>query len=286
MISYLGREFVHGGHLLALGTASIAAFSALLLGFAPTWDLILMAYLFSYGAYTVNRSVEIDKDALTNPERTKHLQSRKRYLPLVAGACFAVGYILAAFRNIFFFSALLLPLALTVAYSVGSKRLVPVMGASKLKEKLLAKNIAISFGWSLIPLLVGLYYLQLEFAILLLAPFVFLRLMVNTIFFDARDRDGDKKNGLRTIPTVYGEKGSYKVMHLIDFLSALYLIVVILAGFLPIYSAVMLVFPIYSTLYELLALRYRSKIDILADVVGDGEYILWGPILVLGRIII
>ena len=285
-LGYLGREFVHGGHLLALGTASIAAFSAILLGYTPTAALVVMAYLFSLGAYAINRSVEIDQDALSHPERTRHLQGRKKLLPYVAGSCFAVGYLLAAFANIPFFLVLLAPLVLSLVYSVGSKGFVRVIGVRRFKEKLLAKNIVISFGWSLIPLLVGLYYQQIGLSVLLLAPFVFLRLFGATVFFDARDTKGDIANGIRTIPTVYGLMRSFTIMDGVDLASGLYIGWFAVLRVLPLYAAIMLVFPIYSVFYRRIALRYPSKMGVLCDVVCDGEYILWGPVLVLGRVLI
>ena len=58
------RELILGGHLLALGTASIAAAAAFLFGRQPTLVLLVMAYLFSFGAYMMNRSAEMDEDAL------------------------------------------------------------------------------------------------------------------------------------------------------------------------------------------------------------------------------
>ncbi|MGI0078433.1 MAG: UbiA family prenyltransferase [Nitrososphaerales archaeon] len=283
---YLVREFVHGGHLLALGTASIAAFSAILLGRTPTIALIVMAYLFSFGAYTINRSVEIDEDLISHPERTKHLQSRKKYLPYVAGSCFGIGYLLAAFTNIPFFLVLLAPLVLSLVYSVGSKKFVQLIGAKRFKEKLLVKNVVISLGWALAPLLVGLYYQQLGFLVLLLAPFVFLRLFAATIFFDARDTTGDIANGIKTIPTVYGFMKSFSIMDGVDFVSGLYILSLVVLGLIPLYASVMLVFPLYSVLYRVLALRYPSKMTLLCDVFCDGEYILWGPVLVLGRVLI
>ncbi len=279
------KEIVLGGHLLALGTASMAYTSAILMGQLPTFDLLLMAYLFSYGAYTINRSAEMDQDMISNRGRTMYLQRRRKYLPSVVVACFALGYALAALRNLIFFLALLVPLLLSLLYSVGSKKFTPVIGAKKLKEKLLVKNIAISFGWSLIPILVGLYYQELTLILLLFAPFIFLRLMVNTIFFDVRDRDGDNKFGVRTLPTVYGTKKSFAVMAFADLLSAAYTIALIVLRIMPTYVSLALLLPIYSTAYRWLAGRPNANINVLCDTVADGEYVIWGPLIYLGRII-
>ncbi|HKW04595.1 MAG TPA: UbiA family prenyltransferase [Nitrososphaerales archaeon] len=286
MIS-IAREFVYGGHLLALGTSSIAAFSAILLGYAPTIDLLVMAYLFSYGAYSMNRSVEISQDSLSNPQRTQYLASRKRFLPAITASCFLLGYVLAALRSIPFFIALLIPLILSLAYSVGSKKILsPLLGVKRLKEKLLVKNITIALGWSLIPLLVGLYYQQIGLVLFALEPFVFLRLFVNTIFFDERDMKGDNLNGIRTLPTTFGIKKTHMILNMVDLFSVAYVILLILSNLVPLYSIAILALPAYSISYRWLSTKARVNIDFLCDVVGDGEYVLWGAMLLLGRVII
>ena len=76
LITGVYRELVMGGHILALGTASIAAASAIMLGGKPTAVLLVMAYLFSYGAYMMNRKAEMEEDAVSNPVRTGYLSRR------------------------------------------------------------------------------------------------------------------------------------------------------------------------------------------------------------------
>lgn len=280
----LYREFVYGGHLLALGTASMAASSALLIGLLPPWQLLLMAYLFSYGAYTVNRISDIEQDAVSNPERTGHLAGRRRYLAAIAALYFGLGYLMAALRNPYFFVALLAPLVLSLAYSVGSRRLVKVVGATRLKDKLLVKNIVTSFGWALIPFLVGFYYLSFPAPLLLLAPFIFLRLMANTILFDVRDVSADVQFGVKTVPGVYGLSASYRGMALVDLTSAAYLLVLVASTALPLYALTFLALPVYSFVYRQVSRRANADLDRLCDLVADGEYLLWGPLLYIARI--
>jgi len=264
----------------------MAAASAILLGLQPTFVLLLMAYLFSYGAYMMNRTSELEQDAVSNPERTSHLRGRRRYLPAIVGFCFGVGYILALLVNFVFFVALLVPLLLSVAYSVGSKKLVPLIGASKLKQKLLVKNLAISLGWSLIPALVGLYYSQVTVTLLLLSPLIFTRLMVNTILFDVRDVEGDSKYGVRSLPVVYGTRISFRWMNAIDLLSALYVMGMVLTGAMSSYAISLLALPAYSLLYRKVLSSHMSSISFVCDLVADGEYVIWGPLLYLGKILI
>ena len=279
------RELVYGGHMLSIGCASIAAAAAILLGRWPTPTLLVMAYLFSFGAYMINRASEIDQDQISNPERTRHLQGRKAVLPMIAGGAFAIGYVLAFFSNLVFLVALIIPLLMALLYSVGSKKFTKVIGAKRLKDRLLVKNIAISLGWSLIPLLVGLYFEMLSLLIVTFAVFIFLRLMSNTIFFDIRDVKADTQYGIKTVPSVYGVSSSYKLMNVIDALAAIYCVVAVFAGFLPTYSLFMLVFPLYSYAYRIGA-KSSGSYGYYSDVVADAEYLFWGPVMIIGSILV
>ena len=279
-------EFVLGGHMLAIGTASMAAAAAVIIGATATPLLLVMAYLFSYGAYMMNRSTEIESDAVSHPERTQLLNQRKRYLPAISGGAFLIGYALAFTVNFVFFAALLVPLAFALLYSVGSKRLVGVIGVSKLKEKLLVKNLMVSFAWSLIPVLVGLYYLRFAWALLFLGAFIFLRLMVNTLLFDVRDAEGDRSQGIRTVPVAYGVPGTYKAMAAIDLFTLAYVGAVAALGLLPLSASVLALLPLYSLGYAYFARKGKGDLGFICDVLVDGEYLFWGPLVYIGAAVI
>ena len=279
------REFVYGGHLGALGAPSIAASAAILLGRSPTIALLLMAYLFTYGAYMLNRRSDIKQDRLSSTSRTNYLGSLSKYLMLISGTCFALGYVIAFETNLVFFVALLMPLILALGYSIGSKKLVGIIGAKRFKDKLLIKNIAISFGWSLIPLLLGHYYQCVTLVLLSFIPFIFLRIMSNTIFFDLRDVKADEEFGVRTIPVVYGSTRAQNVMTFIDVSSMAYIAALSLAGWFPLYSMVMIVLPAYSLIYRWFSKLPNSDMEFLCNVVADGEDILWGPVMLIGEIL-
>jgi len=285
-LSVAYRELVLGGHLLAIGTASIAAAAAFLFGRTPTLVLLVMAYLFSFGAYMMNRSAEMDQDLASHPERTNYLARRKRALPWVVAASFVLGYALAATVSWVFFLALLAPLALSLLYSVGSKRLIGLIGARNLKQKVLLKNVTISLGWSLIPVLVGFYFGAFDAPLLLLSPFIFFRLMTNTIVFDIRDTEGDRQNEVKTLPTQLGIPRSFEVVGYLDAASAVYLVLLLAGGLVPSYAATLLLLPLYSAVYRAFAMRSNANLAFICDVVADAEYVLWGPLIYLGKILI
>ncbi|MDG7007196.1 MAG: UbiA family prenyltransferase [Nitrososphaerota archaeon] len=272
--------------MLAVGTASIAAASTVLLGVTATPLLLVMAYLFSYGAYMMNRTTEMDQDAVSHPDRTALLGGRRKYLPMISGGCFLLGYGFALTVNYVFFAALLVPLAFSLAYSVGSKRLVGVIGVSKLKDKLLVKNMFVSLGWALVPVMVGFYYLRFEQVILVMGVFIFLRLMVNTLIFDVRDVEGDRAAGIRTVPAVYGADATYRIMASVDALALVFLAASIGLGLLPTTAAILGTLPVYSLGYTALARRPKANLSFICDVLVDGEYLIWGPLMYLGAAIV
>jgi 4-hydroxybenzoate polyprenyltransferase len=277
------KELVYGGHLLALGTSSMAATVAIVLGKIPSWDLLLMAYLFSLGAYSINRISDFEQDAVSHPDRTAYLTGRRSALRGIAAGCFALGYVLALFRNPVFFIALMIPLVLAVAYSVGSGKMKSALGVSRLKEITLVKNVTISFGWSLVPVLVGLYYLDVPAAVLGLAPFVFLRLMVNTIFFDQRDLDADAAFGVKTLPVKLGLAGSSRVMDVLDIASGAYIVGLVAIAVVPFFTLALLAFVPYSFAYRAYAKSGKHR-DSLRDLAADGEYLLWGVVTYIGHL--
>ena len=114
----LAKEVVYGGHLLALGTSSIAASSAILLGRSPTFLLLVMAYLFSYGAYMLNRGSEVDPRQHFQSSEDGLSYGRSKYLTIISATSFGVGYVIAFFTNLIFFFALIVPLVLALVYSI------------------------------------------------------------------------------------------------------------------------------------------------------------------------
>lgn len=281
----VAKELVYGGHLGALGAPSFATSCAVLMGKSPTIALLLMAYLFTYGAYMMNRGSEVSQDSISSPMRTSYLVSRSKYLTRISLACFVFGYLIAIFSGYVFFFALLVPLVLALIYSVGSKKLQGVIGARRLKDKLLVKNLVISLSWSLIPVFVGLYYKAFPLVLLCFAPFIFLRIMPNTIFFDLRDVKSDEEYGVRTFPVVFGLSKAYRLMDALDISSAAYLLALVGVGLFPFYSAIMIVLPVYSVFYRWLSRRPKPDWEFLSTVVADGEDILWGPLTLLGKML-
>ena len=110
--------------------------------------------------------------------------------------------------------------------------------------------------------------------------------MTNTIIFDIRDTEGDRENAVKTVPTELGVSRSFSVVGAIDGLSAAYLVALLVGGLVPLYAATLLVLPLYSAVYRGFAMQSNANLSFICDVVADAEYVLWGPLIYLGKIFI
>ena len=110
--------------------------------------------------------------------------------------------------------------------------------------------------------------------------FVFLRLFVNTVFFDIKDIQSDSQDRLKTFATLFGERGTLIFLQVLNIVSLLPLIWGIANGYIPnaAYSLTLLVGYTFVYLSASFGLSVK-RLRVLSYIVVDGEYIFW-PILV------
>jgi hypothetical protein len=72
---------------------------------------------------------------------------------------------------------------------------------------------------------------------------------------------------------------------MVDILSAAFLIFFVSIRIFPIYSVIMILLPIYSIAYRWVSRKPGSDLGFICNFIADGEFILWGPLLLLGKII-
>lgn len=267
----------------ALDTSALAFVSSILLGFTPTWDLLLAAYLFTYASYTLNRMVEWRQDQASNPLRAEHMASKGRYGPMIVALCYSGTFLIAFYANLNFFTALLLPLLLSYFYNVGSHRFKTVFGASKLKEKFLVKNLVVSAGWGLVPMLVLLYYEgPLTITLVALFTFIFFRTLVNTIFSDMKDTKADSAEGIKTIPILFGLARTRRLLLALNTVAGLTALGMTYVGLLPPAAYAVNLVTIYGYFYILMSRASNVNLSFLSDFAAEMEEPLEVPLVIIG----
>jgi 1,4-dihydroxy-2-naphthoate octaprenyltransferase len=112
---------------------------------------------------------------------------------------------------------------------------------------------------------------------------VVLRLFVNTNFFDIKDIDSDRKEGLLTLPIILSKENFLIFLHIANFISFLPIIIGISKQIIPSFSLSLLLLYFYSFYSIEKARRNRINIHFFSYVIVDGEYLFWPFLLFLGK---
>lgn len=273
------KEFVYGGHLLSLGASAIVWVTCRLLDVQFTIQLFFVPYLLSQVIYTYNHFKEQEFDEESNPERTAYLARLKKIEKNLLLFYLMVLLIFSFFTNIPTFVFILF-------FTIGGMLYTDYFKTLTEKKIIAFKNFYTAFFWALIIFLVLFFHSNYQYSFFLLFFFfVFLRLVVNTAFFDIKDVSSDKKRGLKTFPTIFGKKGALFILQIINLFSLIFAIAITYFYKFP--SEVLgigLLGFFYGFLYITVTYFLKEKeIRQLSYVVVDGEYLFWPFFLILGE---
>lgn len=277
MLRRVWDGFVYGGHLVAVGdVSSIYAFS-LILKVHVTWPFLLVIYLGVLAINYFNRYKEFDQDVLTSPQRSKELKAYKKYLPLIVALSFvallAIVSMTATLEAVFFMIALFL---LGILYTLALKNFTKVVIGFK--------NFMTALPYALLIFFLLIYYnAPFTMGAVALFLFYFIRMFMNTAFFDIRDVASDRKSGLKTFAIYFGKDKTIKFLTVLNVLSAVPIALGTYAGLLPTYALALIVTSLYS-------MYYLSKINgndvnktLIYNVITDGEFVFYLPYVLIGK---
>jgi 4-hydroxy-3-methylbut-2-enyl diphosphate reductase len=279
ILNSIWNEFVYGGHLLSLGLVSVVFSSAILLDIKITLDFLIIVYLGTQIAYLYNRYKEFKKDYLTNPERTQHLKIYIHYIPWII-LCFSLalfGILYYNRPNDIIIGAILILLG--IAYSKFLKKFTKKIAGFK--------NIFVSLmGLLLIFFLAHYYGSSFALSLVLIVIFVCLRWFINSSFFDIKDIKIDEKEGLLTLPIIWGEKKSLNILKSVTIIAAIPIILGYYLKFFPIFSLMLLFTIPYSFYYFKKSQDKKANSAFLYNVIVDGEFILWSFFILFGKFLL
>lgn len=220
--------------------------------------IVIVSGLTIASGYIINNFYDSKKDLINRPNKSKldRLVSQKTKLQAYFSVNFIV-FILAffvSFRAVLFFSSYIF---LIWFYS------------HKLKKMLIIGNLTASFLAVLPFFAILLYYKNLYPQIFAHATFLFLLILIREMIKDLENIKGDIANDYQTIPVIYGEAFSKKIITLLTLLTIIpiyYLVEVFEVGYMDIYfyvSMIVLIFfliklwksdskPGYLTLHNIL----------------------------------
>lgn len=269
-LNLLWKELVYRGHLTALGAVSIVLMTTVLLKLKATWECFVIVFLASEIIYLYNRHKELDRDFLTNPKRTKYLSEHSKYtclLILILITVFVGILITTAEIRLLIFGSLVIFLGLL--YSIFLKKIT--------KNIIAFKNLLVSFCWATIVIFVSMfcsYYNVLP--VFLIFAFVWISVFIQEALLDIRDKKGDKKENLLTLPIVFNKNLLFYILSVLTVSASIFIFYGVYFRLLPIYSIILFfIIPYNLFLFSENISKINSSSEYL-EILVDGEKILCG----------
>lgn len=276
---------------IALGGPSVNLGVAVMLGLEPSLPLMSAQLLSCYAVYILNTVSDLGEDAVSNPSRAAFAQRHARLIVLGAAGCVVLATALALPFGLVPVLGIFLPFLAGLAYSF--KASLPSRagareggrGPRRLKDILLVKNLTIAATWSMSALA-----LQPDLegvpatALLASGVLVALRFLVTSILPDWRDIEADRAHGVRTVPVVFGPAMAMRLVRAINLLFVIGVMLFAGLGILAPPTWALLAIAAYAVLYLEAIARAGRATPLLCDLVMDGEHVLFGLVLLAGRI--
>jgi len=208
----LFAALVHASVLDGLVGAAKVLTVTVLLGAEVTAAVPVLG-LVAFSIYGSNKLVD-DEDAVNAPERAAFVAAHREALLAATVIGYVLALALALARDPVAFALVAFPGVAAVAYSVE----LPIAGGRRLKDVLGLNNLLVSVAWAL-PV-VGIPLVWADHAVTATAGVAFAFYLVQTtVAFEVRNvRDvaGDRAEGVRTVPVVFGVPATRYLLYGVD----------------------------------------------------------------------
>jgi 4-hydroxybenzoate polyprenyltransferase len=259
--------------LVSCTTTGILFVSSLLLNSLNVW-LLLACFFLTLTTYNLNRLTDLDEDLINAPEKANYAKKHQTGILLTVLGSGGAALLFASFCDLFAVCVILIAIGLGCLYSVR------IFGF-RLKDVFVVKNVTIA-GTSVIcaaflPLAV---HFSINMAISLVAYFVFIKVLINTILFDVRDVEGDRLAGAETVPVLLGKQRTKGLLLGLNATLVPWVALSILQGFFYRYIAVLAASVVYGFWYIVRLCRDEGTTRKSVDLLVDGEWILIAVVVI------
>ena len=207
----LRDEITYGGYLAALGSPCLIISTSLILNINIDLPILLISYLLPLIVYSYDYYKDIDKDIKNNSERAIFLKKKADKYPFIFGFYMVLLIsLLILYSNYSLIAFIVAIITGGILYNVLLKDLTKKIPAFK--------NIFTAMNWALVGAFFPLFYYSMDINISFVIVFflIFMRCMINVIFFDLKDVENDKSDGLKTLPVIIGKKSTINVLYIVN----------------------------------------------------------------------
>jgi 4-hydroxybenzoate polyprenyltransferase len=255
---------------LSIGGFLKTYYSFLLFGSLINWNLLLATFLVVFAVYCMNKLTDKEEDAINSPERVSFISGKEKILGFAVAFSYFTAIILGILESVFAMLIILFPLFAGIIYSIKISPKIP-----RLKDVFAVKNIITALSWAVITTflpLINLSEISLIF-IISIFYFFFVKSFVNTVIFDVKDIDGDRKNNIITIPVRIGKLKTKKLLSIFT-LSLIPAVSLLLIYGLSFSIFITMIFGVISSYWYIHYVCNSSKINgQIMQLVVHGEWL-------------
>lgn len=216
LIGEKGKKFLQfllfSSVYVGLAGAGIVYIAALFQNITPNlWNLTI-PFCIIFAVYNLNRKTDEIEDSINRQERFSFTKRYEKVLFAAALVAYSYVFVISALYGAVALGVILLPLLAGILYSV--PWLPRFLQYRRLKEIPLVKNMMVSLSWALTLTLLPPAFAFLPFGSDTFLTFCFFLnwAIVASILPDIRDREGDERAGVYTIPVLIGEKRTLSIL--------------------------------------------------------------------------
>ncbi|MDK2825096.1 MAG: hypothetical protein PWQ63_1486 [Methanolobus sp.] len=274
LMNMLWRELVFGGHLFAIGSVSVVMACCIMFMIPVSWDILFVTYLMFYAIYLYDYTQGASSDEATNSSRAKYLlcKNKSKCTVIISSTVF---FTIMIFFTSFTITAIgIAILILGLLYGSHFKKLTKKIPAFK--------NVFVSIVWAFMAIFAFIYYsIPITYGAMMLALFVFIRMMNIQILFDVRDMEGDRKDGLLTVPAILGDKKYPFILRLINIVSIIFILGCVVMDLLPAFT--LAIIPMFYYAVSYINRVVRSRKEYTSYVFAAFEPIMWSIFIFAGK---
>jgi 4-hydroxybenzoate polyprenyltransferase len=173
----------------------------IMLGMQPDFRICTAVFLLVYSIYSLDKLTDSREDVVNMPERAGFIRRHRKIIFATSIASYLLSALLVLLVKPWALPIMLMPIAANAAYGSRISPHIP-----RLKDIPVMKNLLVAFIWaSLITVLAAWGETDL-LGVAFVSYFLLAKSFINTVLYDVRDIEGDRENGVRTIPVLVGPK--------------------------------------------------------------------------------
>jgi len=285
LISKISKSLFHGDIMVGIVAMAMVYSSSTMLGIDIGYVVYISSFLIFFSSYSLNRIIEMEDDAKQHKSRAKYMGMYYKHLSAVAAVAYAVGVILIATERLDLVPLSFVPLIFVLLYTV---KLPTNHSIRRIKDVTIGKNLGVAVAWTIfVVVLVNSYSSTFSFVPLMVTSFFFIgRIFINTVVFDIRDHEGDRKNRIQTMPVFMGIEKTRTIVIIMNAFLGVFMVAVGLLGFMSPLAYFAAISSIYAAVYMYLLERKESHKNLICDFIVDGEYFAKSAFLFMGTLIV